>query len=239
MSSLRTFHETLSLPDQTEMVCYTACPDRAGFFPAVILFQEIFGVNAHIREVCERLAQAGYLAVAPDIFHRTHPGFEAPYSDLAAGRAEAAKLTPEGLNADFSGLYHWLQHHPHVAGDRIGALGFCLGGRLSFLANAALPLKATVSFYGSGIAEQHLDQVAHLHAPQLLIWAGRDAWISAESIQRLNAALRAADKPFVNVEFSQADHGFLCDARSPFEPAAAAQAWALTLAFLDSHLVQA
>lgn len=236
MAEIRTFHETIQVSDQTEMVVYVATPEQSGEYPALLLFQEIFGVNAHIKEVAARLASEGYLVVAPDMFHRNSPGFECDYEDLQAGMAQAAALTETGLKADIQACFQWLQHHPQVAGDRIGSVGFCLGGRLSFLANAWVPLKAAVSFYGGGIAEKHLDLVPLLHAPQLFLWAGQDPWIPLDSTQKLAQALRDAKKHFVQVEFSDADHGFACDARSHFDAHAAAQAWALTLAFLDCWL---
>ncbi|PIQ28377.1 dienelactone hydrolase family protein [bacterium (Candidatus Blackallbacteria) CG17_big_fil_post_rev_8_21_14_2_50_48_46] len=236
MAEIRTFHETIAISDETEMVAYVASPEQEGLYPALLLFQEIFGVNEHIRQVADRLAAEGYMVVAPDIFHRSSPGFESGYEDLQPGRTQAAALTPEGLKADIKACYEWLQHHPHVAGDRIGSMGFCLGGRLSFLANAWIPLKAAVSFYGAGIAENHLELCEYLHAPQLFFWAGQDPWIQPESHQKLTQKLRELKKDFVTVEFANVDHGFACDARSNYDFNAARQAWSLSLSFLDSYL---
>lgn len=227
---------TLEVADGTRMQAYVARPasgaePRAG----LLVLQEIFGVNAHIRDVTERLAREGYVALAPDLFHRTAPRFEGRYDDVEGGRAQAAKMTPEGVLADLGAAWTRLDRDPGVASDRIGAIGFCMGGRLAFRANAGLPLRAAVSFYGGGIAGM-LDLAPQLHAPMLFFWGGLDAHIPVEQRHAVTAALREYGKSFVDVEFSQAEHGFFCDARASYEPAAAAQAWALTRAFLSEHL---
>src|SRR4029079_8426568 len=109
-------------------------------------------------------------------------------------------------------------------------------GRVAFVANAALPLGAAVSYYGGGIAANHLDLAGALHGPQLLVWAGNDPWISPADRDRVHAAVRAGGKRYVNVEFSGVDHGFFCDARSDYDAGAARQAWALTRASLAESL---
>ena len=113
-----------------------------------------------------------------------------------------------------------------------------MGGRVAFLTNVVLPVSAAISFYGGGIAPNPfspglLDRAGDLHAPQMLLWGGLDKHIGPELTRAVTEALRAAGKPFVNVEFSDADHGFFCDARSSYNPNAARQAWALVLAFLN------
>ena len=116
--------------------------------------------------------------------------------------------------------------------------------RASFLADALLPLKASVSYYGGGIAPSEgggffpdlLGKAGDLHAPILLFWGGLDSHIGPEQVRATEDALKAAGKPYAQVVFSQADHGFFCDARASYNPDAAGQAWALTLAFLSTYL---
>jgi len=125
----------------------------------------------------------------------------------------------------------------------VGSTGYCMGGRASFLADAVLPLQASVSYYGGGIAAgpqpmlpDLLGRASELHAPILLFWGGKDTHIGADLPRAVEDAVKAAGKPYAQVVFSEADHGFFCDARASYNPEVAAQAWALMLAFLASHL---
>lgn len=222
--------------DETEMSMYLARPEGQGPWPGIILYQEIFGVNAHIRDMAERLALQGYLVVAPDMFHRSAPGFESGYDDLQPGFQQVSALTPEGVIADIQAAYQWLNQLVLLKERLIGCVGFCMGGRLSFVSAATLPLTCAVSYYGSGILENHADLIPEIKAPLLFHWAGKDAYIPASSHVRLIERLREAGTPFVSAEYADAAHGFSCDARADYDPAAAAQAWGLTLAFLRSHL---
>ena len=222
----------LSVSDGTTMHAYPARPQSAtGPVPGIILLQEAFGVNHHIRSVADRLAQAGYVVVAPELFHRTAaPGLEIPYNDFPSAMPHFQGITNEGLTADVQAAHAWLTGQPDVAADKIGSIGFCLGGRVSFLANAVLPLTAGVSYYGGGLP-QLKDRAADLHAPHLFFWGGLDQHISKDDITEIIAAVDAAKKPYVNTVISYADHGFNCDERPSYNAAAAAEAWALTLAF--------
>lgn len=227
---------TLSVGDGTTMGAYLARPEGAGPFPAMIVLQEIFGVNAHIRSIADRFAKAGYVALAPELFHRTGPGFESGYDDVAPGMAHAEQLSTAGVLADLQAAHAWLAAEPAVDAGRMAAVGFCMGGRLAFVASTVLPLQAAISFYGGGIAQTQLDRVEQVNAPLLLFWAGRDQLISAADQYAVQDALRKADKTYVSIEFGTADHGFFCEARGSYDPAAAQPAWALTQAFLDEHL---
>ncbi|GAA4008442.1 dienelactone hydrolase family protein [Hymenobacter fastidiosus] len=227
---------TLQAADHTELQAYTAFPTTTGPHPGIILLQEAFGVNHHIRSVADRLAQAGFVVIAPELFHRTAaPGLEIPYNDFPSAMPHFAAITPEGLTADVQAAYAWLQAREEVVADKIGSIGFCLGGRVSFLANAVLPLAAAVSYYGGGT---HLlkDRAPDLHAPHLFFWGGLDAHISQEQIAEVTAAVDAAGKPYINTIISYADHGFHCDERPSYNAAAAREAWALTLAFFHEKL---
>jgi carboxymethylenebutenolidase len=201
----------------------------------VLVFQEAFGVNHHIRNVTERFAAEGYVAIAPELFHRTVPaGFEGSYSDFPAVMPHVKAVTPEGAEADIRAAYDWLGSAAKVQASEISCVGFCMGGRVSFIANSAVRLRAAVSFYGGGIAPALLDRAAKVQAPSLLIWGGLDKHIPTEQRRDVTDALSAEKKIYVNVEFSNADHGFFCDERPSFELKSARQAWALTLEFLRS-----
>ena len=227
----------LPVADGTQMRAYTAFPANTGPIAGIILLQEAFGVNAHIRSVADRLAAAGYAVVAPELFHRTAaPGLAVSYSDFATvAMPHYQAISEGGLTADLQAAHEWLLAQTLVMPDKIGSLGFCLGGRASFLANAVLPLAAAVSYYGGGT---HLltDRAADLHAPHLFFWGGLDAHISKAHIAEVTSAVEAAGKPFINTVISYADHGFHCNERPSYHPQAAQEAWALTLAFLGEKL---
>jgi carboxymethylenebutenolidase len=230
--------ETLRIPvaDGTTMDGYLARPEGPGPHPALLVFQEIFGVNEHIRDVVRRFAAEGYVALAPELFHRFAPGYEGSYDDIPASIALSGKLVPEGLIADIHASGAALDAHDAVARGRIGAIGYCMGGGMAFAANALLPLRAAVSYYGTPPVERQEALAAALHGPTLFVWAGADPYIALERRRAVVDVVRAAGKPFVDAEFGGTTHGFFCDARESHDRAAAAQAWALTLSFLATHL---
>jgi carboxymethylenebutenolidase len=241
MAQIATQTISLNVSDGTSMNAFVARPEGKGKHPGMLVFQEAFGVNGHIRDVCGRIAAEGFVALAAELYHRTAPGFEGRYDDLEPAIAQARALTEAGLEADVRAAHQALVADPGVDGGRIVSIGFCMGGRVSFLADAVLPLKASISFYGGGIAPSQmgpdlLGRAMDLHGPILLFWGGRDKHIGVEQPRAVADALRAAGKTYVNVEFSDADHGFFCDARSSYHPGAAAQGWALSLAFLKERL---
>ena len=224
----------LAVADGMRMATYVARPERGGPHPGLMVFQEAFGVNRHIRNVSDRFAAEGYVVIAPELFHRTAPGCEGSYTDFPAVTPHYQAVTTETAEADIRAAFEWLRSNAQVKGHEISSVGFCMGGRVSFLANSVVPLHAAVSFYGGGIAPGLLDRAAKLRAPSLLIWGGLDKHITAEHRKAVTDALSAQRKVYVNVEFSRADHGFFCDERGAYEPDSARQAWALTLEFLRS-----
>ncbi len=211
----------LEVRDGTAMRAFVARPDGPGPHPGIIVLQEAFGVNAHIRDLAGRFAAQGHVAIAPELYHRTGPGLEAPYTDFDVIRPHMAAMTLDGQLADLEAVHQWLVAEPRVDAARLAAIGYCMGGRVAFLANTALPLRAAVSHYGGSIPSL-LDRVARLHGPHLFHWAGKDRHILPEQRIEVTDALRNAGKPYVNVEFSDADHGFFCDARPSYHPDAAA-----------------
>ena len=225
----------LAVADGTRMAAYVARPERGGPHPGLLVFQEAFGVNRHIRNVCDRFAEEGYVAIAPELFHRTAPpGFEGSYTDFPAVMPHTRAVTTDTAEMDLRSAYEWLRSKAEVRANEISSVGFCMGGRVSFLANSVVALRAAVSFYGGGIAPGLLDRAAKLRAPSLFIWGGLDKHITPEHRKAVAEALTAQQKIYVNVEFSRADHGFFCDERAAHEPHSARQAWALTLEFLRS-----
>lgn len=241
MAQIATQTISLTVSDNTRMNAFVARPAGEGKHPGMLVFQEAFGVNAHIRDICQRMAGEGFVALAAELYHRTAPGFEGRYDQIEPAIQQARALTDAGLEADIRAAHQALAGDPSVDADRIVSIGFCMGGRVSFFADALLPLRASISFYGGGIAPSQmgpglLGRAKDLHAPILLFWGGRDKHIGTEQRRAVVDALVAASKTYVNVEFSDADHGFFCDARPSYHPTSAAQAWALAQAFLKERL---
>jgi carboxymethylenebutenolidase len=226
----------LSVNDGTTMRAWVARPKEEGAYPGLLVFQEAFGVNAHIRDIAGRFAREGFVAAAPELFHRTGAGFDGRYDDFPSAVPHMKALNDASMGADLRAAHDWLRGS--IGAELpIFAIGYCMGGRTAFLAALTLPLAGAISYYGGGIAPNAtnaglLGRASGIQAPLLLFWGGRDKHIPPEQVRAVTDALRAAGKNFVNVEISNADHAFFCDARASYSPAAALLAWPLTLAFL-------
>lgn len=242
MPEIKTEFVTLTVRDGTSMRAFLAQPADREKSPGILVFQEAFGVDKHIREVAERFAREGYLAIAPELFHRTAPpGFEGNSADFQSVMPHVAGLNDENLEADIRAAHDALMRHSAIEPQRIACVGFCMGGRVSFLANLILPLRAAISFYGGGIAKSErgpglLERAVETHAPIFLFWGGLDKHIGPEQRHAVGNALRNARKTFASMEFADADHAFFNNTRPNYNKAAAMQAWVLSLAFLKSNL---
>jgi len=225
---------TLHVSDGTSMNVFVARPSSGVRGPGILVFQEAFGVNAHIRDVCARFAALGYVAAAPELYHRTGSGIELPYGDMESVKPHRQAMTVEGTEADIRATYDFLNGE---CDGRIVCIGFCMGGRVSFLANSIVSLHAAISFYGA-VPQDQLDRAARQSAPILFFWGGKDKHISEEQRAAVRHALDAETKPYTDVLFSFADHGFFCDQRSSYSPDAARDAWAMVTAFLSGNLAQ-
>lgn len=222
---------SLSIADGTSMDAFVARPDTATRpCPGVIVLQEAFGVNAHIQDVASRFAAHGYLAVAPELFHRTAPGFQGDYADFRSAMPHVQAMTTEGQQLDLQAAHAWLTLQQT---SRTVAAGFCLGGRAAVLAAATLPLAAAASFYGGSMLALR-EQFPAIVAPLLLVWGDRDQHIPPTQRAEVATLLRQHQKAFVECSFSHAGHGFFCDQRPSFHPYSARLAWKLLLEFLAS-----
>lgn len=228
---------TLQVGDGTQMQAYVTRPDGPGPHPGIIVLQEAMGVNAQLRGVADRYAQLGFIAIAPDLFHRVQAGFEATELNMEVLMPFIRSTTPEGFASDTAAAYKWLTTDGGVELDKVAAMGFCMGGRAAFVANTVVPLAAAISYYGSGIAPALLDRVPKVHGPHLFFWGGRDKGIPPEQRRAVADAMRQAGKEFVDVEFSDCDHVFFNETvPARYNEAAAKQSWALGIAFLADAL---
>jgi carboxymethylenebutenolidase len=231
---------TLSTPDGAMRV-YDAAPDGSAT-TAVIVIPEAFGLNGHIEDVADRVAAAGRRAIALDIFHRSGGGI-APYDDFSKVLPLFEGLTDEGLLADIDAARTHL-HDQGIDDHAIGIVGFCFGGRTTFLAALERPLGAAVGFYGGGIVSGRfpqfpplVDRSSSLQSPWLGLFGDADQSIPVDDVERLRTTLdEQTTVDHKIVRYAGADHGFHCNERPAYHPDAARDAWQQTLAWFDTHL---
>ena len=221
----RAYHGYLALP-----------PARTG--PGIVLFQEIFGVNRHIRTVAEQYAQLGFVVLAPDVFWRQAPRESFGYVGDEAARARDMLIRADmaEIEADLEGTVRALRERPEVTGG-VGALGFCIGGRLAYLAAAAGLVEAAACYYGGGIHDQ-LQKAAAVRCPMLFHYGATDPMIPLAAVGRVRTAFADRDtaKFFV---YPGASHGFNCWERASYQPLAAMQAHGRTVLHFARHLATA
>jgi carboxymethylenebutenolidase len=214
----------------------------AGDGPGLLLLQEIFGVNPHIRGVAEQYALAGFTVLAPDLFWRQAPRVELGYVGAERDRAiELMKrLTREQAVGDLQAAVDWLRSEGAPAQPRrVGAIGYCMGGRLAYAAAALCGIDRAVAYYGGGIAGQ-LELAAQIRVPMQFHHAEQDASIPPEAVRAVEAAMAqapAAAQAATRAEFHHypgAQHGFNCWARAAYHPASAALALGRSLTFLSA-----
>jgi carboxymethylenebutenolidase len=236
---------TVLLPNGALSIdAYLAYPTGAGSFPAVIVFQEIFGVNLHIRDVTERIAKEGYVAIAPALYQRLAPGFETDYTapSIEIGRAYKVQTKAAELIGDTQATINYLKALPMVKGGEIGTIGFCFGGHVAYLAATLPDIKATASFYGAGIATltpgggpPTLSRTADIKGTMYAFFGDRDASIPSTEVAQIKAALTENHIPHL-IFCYPADHGFFCDQRGSYQATAATDAWQKVLQLFDSEL---
>ena len=236
--------ETMVSTADGEMLLYEAAPDgdRHG---AIVVIQEAFGVNAHIQDVTRRAAAAGYYAVAPDLFHRSGPGSVVEYGDFSQVMEFFKDLGgDDAILRDVDATLAHLGGEGFADAKRIGIVGFCFGGRTTFLAAIRRPLGASVGFYGGGIVTGRfpqfpplVDESASLQSPWLGLFGDADQSIPAEDVERLRATLdEQTTVAHEIVRYPGAEHGFHCDMRPDYRPDEAADAWTRAMTWFDRHL---
>ncbi|MES1155808.1 MAG: dienelactone hydrolase family protein [Pseudorhodoplanes sp.] len=221
-------HLSLTASDNHRLGAYRADPAGAPK-GGIVVAQEIFGVNHHIRNVCDRLAAEGYCAVAPALFDRFVRDFESGYSpdDVANARKYLTQIDWDAMLRDMAAAVTELKD----AGP-IGVIGFCMGGSIAYLCATRLnDLKASVCFYGGQIAK-FADEKPK--CPVQMHFGEKDAGIPLTDVEAIRKKRPEAD---VHV-YPGAQHGFHCDERASYDAPSSALAWTRTLAFLQTHMKQ-
>lgn len=222
----------LKSADGTAVPAYVASPVGAPK-GAVVVIQEIFGVNSHIRNVADGYAAEGYLAVAPAAFHRVKPGVELGYTDADMGEGFGYKTAVEALPAPgvMQDIQAAIDHAAQASGGKVGIVGYCWGGLLTWRAACTLKgLSAAVPYYGGGVTTE-VEIARQSRVPVLAHFAEEDKWISLDSVEAFKKA-----HPQVQVFTYAAHHGFNCDQRGAWHAPSAQLARERTLAFWAQHL---
>ena len=216
---------------------YLALPP-GGRGPGLVLWQEIFGVNEHIRAVADQYALAGFVVLAPDVFWRQAPRVELGY--VGPDRERAVQLMQgyqaEEALADTALAVQTIKALPQVT-HGVGTLGYCMGGRMAYLTAATAEVDAAVAYYGGGIQNQ-LNRADSIRCPLQLHYAELDAHIPLAVVDLVRTALlnRPAAAPTELHIYAGADHGFNCWARASYHPGSAALALGRSVGFLAQHL---
>jgi carboxymethylenebutenolidase len=231
--------ETIELPSGGgRMAAWLAAPSGAAPRAAVIVGMEAFGLVPGFRREVERIASMGYLALAPDLYHRQAPDNTASYDELPKAIALMRKLSDAEALDDLRAALAHLRARPELAAAPIGVTGFCMGGRLAFLAACELPgeLAACAPFYGGGIGAL-LDRADRIRCPLHFFFGERDFFIPTEEVQRIDERLRALGKDYAIELYAGAVHGFCAEERrDSYHAEAAADAWAKLEAFFAKRL---
>lgn len=224
---------------------YRAAPDGKGAAPVILVVQEIFGVHEYIEDVCRRLAKAGYMAVAPELYARQ--GEPAKYTEVSKLISEVVNKVPdEQVMGDLDAAVAWAGKNGGDIG-KLGITGFCWGGRVVWLYTAHNPnVDAGVAWYGRLVGNadalrpsQPVDIAAKLHGPVLGLYGGKDAGITQDSIDAMKAALAKGPDAARTSEFvvyPEAPHAFHADYRPSYRPDEAQDGWKRALAWFDKHL---
>lgn len=222
----------LQAEDGTWVPAYEARPTSTPK-GAVVVIQEIFGVNSHIRSVADGYAAEGYVALAPAAFHRVKSGVELGYAEADMGEGFGYKTAVEALPAPgvMQDIQAAVDHVAQVSGGKVGIVGYCWGGLLTWRAACTLKgLSAAAPYYGGGVTTE-AEMARHPTVPVLAHFAEEDKWIALDTVEAFKKV-----HPQVEVHTYAAHHGFNCDQRGAWHAPSAQLARERTLAFFAKHL---
>jgi carboxymethylenebutenolidase len=217
----------LTAADGHQLGAYYAAPGPPAH-AALVVIQEIFGVNSHIRSVADDFAAQGYHAIAPQLFDRVEPNVELSYNppDMQRGMAMATKIGMENALKDVAAAHDYA--HDQLGSAKVGVVGYCYGGSLAWLAATRLQPAAAVGYYGGRIAQYAAEKPG---CPVMLHFGELDPHIPLSEVDKIRA-----QHPELPVYVYRAGHGFNCDQRKDYEPQSARLARELTLEFFRKYL---
>lgn len=234
---------------ESSMEAYLARPSAQGCYPAVIVGMELFGVTSHIRNVADRVAELGYLAIAPEFYHRVEAGVDLPYDQ--AGRTRGFdllhQLSREDALRDVGSTMEFLEQRPDFCG-KIGFLGFSVGGHIAYLAATQLRLTACAIFYAGWLPDTDIELsqpeptltltpgMAKTGVRLIYFVGGKDFLVTVAQREKIARALTSANVPHEVVIYPNAAHGFFCNERDTFDQASRDDAWRRTVILFASTL---
>jgi len=236
----------IKVPNQELNIdAYLAIPEASGSYSAVIVIQEIFGVNEHIRHLTRRLARSGYIAIAPAIYQRQIKDFEVGYTDedIKLGREYKAGTQATELLSDIQATIDYLYSLPEVKKEGVGTVGFCFGGHVVYLAATLKDVSATASFYGAQIAtwspgesEPSINKTKDIKGTIYTFFGTEDPLIPNEQTEQIELELQKQKVAHQVLRYEGATHGFMCDRRDSYNPDAAQDAWKKMLDLFSQKL---
>jgi carboxymethylenebutenolidase len=223
-----------------KMEAYVAQPKDGGSYPGVVVIQEAFGVNDHMKKVTDRIAAEGYVAIAPDIFHREAERI-IPFSDMAKAIATLQRVQDPKAMEDIGAAIAHLKSQSTVKAGALGVIGFCMGGRLTYLtaAHHASDIKCAVPYYGGGIPMGNpspLSRSGEIKCPMYLFFGAKDQLIPMDQVGQIKTELTSKKVQFQTEIYPDAGHGFFCDERGSYHEKSALDAWEKTKSFFAQHL---
>lgn len=227
----------ISTPDGEMPAClYT--PTESSRQPAVLLLMEAFGLTPHIRDIAARIANEGYVVLAPDLYYRELPNNKFGYDEVEPAMAMMWQLDfGKPMEEDIEAALAYVKSRPNVSPDKVGMTGFCLGGGLTFLTACKLSdaIAAAAPFYGM-VLDEWLDAVTNITVPVYLFFGGVDQFIPLERIQQIDSRFKELGKEYALKVYPDADHGFFCHERSSYNRLADEDSWRELMLFFRKHL---
>lgn len=230
-----------------EIPLFVAKPKEngSGPRPALLLLQEAFGVNHHIQDVCERYARLGYVVVSPDFYYRAGHWKAYDYNNFQETVQLREELTEPKLLGDLSAALDYIAQLDGVDSSRIGVLGYCMGGRLSFVTACHFSdrIRGAAIYYGGGLTAASpqfpippVEQAERIQVPVVGFFGGQDKGIPKEAVEEIEQALAKANVEHRIYFYPEAGHGFFCNERPAYDPSAAQDAWLRTVSFFGRQL---
>ncbi len=219
-------------------------PSASATFPAIIVVMEAFGVVRHIERVCDRFAQEGYVAVAPALYHRDHPNPKLAYDDRPAVMRYMGNLKDDEIVTDLNVTIDYLQNQfPRTRGQKIGIVGYCVGGRITYLAATSCPgLSAASVYYGGrilvpfGDSPAPIDLTHQIQVPVMGNFGALDANPTPDDVAQIEAKLKEAGVTYDFKMYPDAGHGFNCEDRDSYHEESANDALTRTLSWFDKYV---
>lgn len=227
----------VSTPDG-QMPAFLCMPAEPRCRSAVLLLMEAFGLTSHIQEVAMRIANEGYVVLAPDLYYRNLPHNKFGYDEVEPAMAMMYRLDfGKSVIEDIQAALTYLKSLPVVNSDKIGVTGFCLGGGLTFMSACKFSdqIAAAAPFYGM-VLDEWIEAMTDISVPIYLFFGGVDPFIPQQRVQQIESRFQELGKDYKLKIYPEADHGFFCHERSSYHPLAAEDAWGKLMQFFHQHL---